>query len=367
MPQGAVPGVPGAPVLPGAMPGVPPGPSSAIPDPESISKQKKNYERSIDAELDQKIKMADQELRQRKEALRAQMEQSLAMYKTQLEQSTKQQELALDQEYAQMRMQMQQTQMQQKALLEQQASSLAMEYQQRKIAEEWQMQQDSMHKEMYTLQQRMQQEMEEHQRQAAELQQQHQQHMQAQYAAAGGAPPQAQYGAPGAPPVVYAAAPGAPPAVYAAPPAGTVAAPYPAGYAQVGPTTARQVITAAAAPQTVAGAPQTVVQYAGNARPSEASFSGPTAAAAPQEPTAVPGGWATTTAYTLAAPGANGNVPPSAMAYGGAPRATYGPPPITAMPPTAQGGNPAHTVFDAIDANHDGYITRQEWQHAVGA
>lgn len=294
-------------------------------------------------------------------------------------------------------MYLQQQLLQQKVALEQQACNLEMEYQQARMRDEWNRQQAEMQKEMQSVQQRMHTELSEHQQQAVALQLQHQQQaqqfqqMQIQHAQAVAAQQvQAPGTAPGVPTMVQCAAP-----VYTAAstaPPGTVTA-LPAQY------TTAQYTAAAQHPGLTAryGTPQVVHSMPCGARPSEGSF---TTAAAVSEPVVQPGGGIAPMTYVLQAPSANGNVPPSAAHYAQTTvQQAYGQPQqVYAAPVTVQGGMAtaaaagtgvsAHSstafsaaappddaarhrqsgqpVFDIIDQNHDGFITRQEWQQAVG-
>jgi len=147
--------------------------TDGIPDPESIEQQKRAYERGLDAELEQTWKLAEEQLKQQKAAIKAAAEQQLAMYKAQVDQSIRQQELSLDHQWQQQQMELQQAFLKQKAALEQQASSLAMEYQQRKMHEELLKKQAEMQREMQEMQRRMHMELQDHHQQQASLQQQH--------------------------------------------------------------------------------------------------------------------------------------------------------------------------------------------------
>lgn len=154
--------------------------TEGIPDPASIESQKKNYEKTLDASLEQSQKMAAEQIKQQKEALKVAAQQQLEMYKAQMDQTVKQHELGLDQQLQHQQMEMQQALLQQKTILEQQASALSMEYKQRKMQEEMMLKQAEMHAEMQTLHGRMQEEMAQHQQQHMKMQQQHVMQQQAQ-------------------------------------------------------------------------------------------------------------------------------------------------------------------------------------------
>lgn len=154
-------------------PPAPPRLTEGIPDPESISLQKKEHERALLERTELETKRTEEQIKQRKAVLKAQAEQQLQMYRAQVEQSLRQQEMSLDQELQHRQMELQQALMQQRAALEQQATALAMEYQQRKMHEEIYSKQADMHREMYELQRKMQEEMNAHAEQQRRLEQEH--------------------------------------------------------------------------------------------------------------------------------------------------------------------------------------------------
>jgi len=368
-------GVPMMPMQPGMQPGmhgVPADvrPSREIPDPASIEKQKADYERQIEVSFEQAKQQADIGAKQAREAMQKQAELDIATYTAQVQQRLKQQELQLEQKLQQENLARQQMMMQQRAVLEQQASSLAMEYQQSKMREEWQKQQDTMHMEMIGLQQRMEQEMQEHHQQAAALTAQHAQQaqqLQMQHVRVGTHPGQVPHQQPGVP-TATAVVPGHPQqtAIVHAPPTTALQPVYTA-------TTGGQPIQATygayGAPPTIYASPYavpTMVQPGTSPGRHEAHVQHQYETAGMVMEPQTAGG----TTYVLAAPNANGNMPPSAVSavYGQAAQ-VYGQvgPSGSAqtMHPAGQEVDVRNAMFDVMDQNQDGVISRAEFTQAM--
>lgn len=373
--HGVLTAVAGAPLAAPGTPGMlgnPMRPSSEIADPESIEKQKKGHEQRIEAEVEQHRRVLEAHVKQRKEQLKLEAEHQMALYKAQIEQRVKQEEMTLEQDQQQQNMQLQQWLLQQKSLLEQTAAHWAMEYQQRKMREDIAKHQQEMQQEMLGIQQKMEKEMAAQQAQAAQLQAQHMmqaqqfQQLQMQAAAAQGQVPHSMQCAM---PVYTAAVPLAGPAPgqpmvavqQGSPsgrPAGVVAA---QSYAAYPATTARFAPAVVQRPPDGAYELQRQVQLPMAVR---AAVPGGYAAAG----AAAGGGCApvTTTTYLLAAPNANGNVPPSAasMVYG---QHGVGPAGQALLPGCAREplDDPRRVaMFDMSEANHDPYLTRDDWHQA---
>lgn len=129
--------------------GPPPKLTEGIPDPASVEAQKRQYEKSIEAQLKQEQSHLSQRNQAQKQMLQQQVEAQKAQYNLQMDQYLRQQAMAIDQQGNAEMIQLQEAAMNQKMTLESQASALCLEYQQRKVQEEMMMREYKIQKEYY--------------------------------------------------------------------------------------------------------------------------------------------------------------------------------------------------------------------------
>jgi hypothetical protein len=129
--------------------GPPPKLTEGIPDPASVEAQKRQYEKSIEAQLKQEQTHLNQRNQAQKQLLQQHVEAQKAQYNLQMDQYLRQQAMEIDQQGNVELIQLQQAAMNQKKTLEQQASALCLEFQQRKVQEEMMMREYLIHKEYY--------------------------------------------------------------------------------------------------------------------------------------------------------------------------------------------------------------------------
>eukprot|EP00930_Biecheleria_cincta_P097825 TRINITY_DN89513_c0_g1_i1.p1 TRINITY_DN89513_c0_g1~~TRINITY_DN89513_c0_g1_i1.p1 ORF type:complete len:336 (-),score=76.62 TRINITY_DN89513_c0_g1_i1:165-1172(-) len=115
---------------------MPPSLTSDMPDPTAISRQKDNYMKMLEQQLQQSISVLDQRVKYQRDALQIQHEQQKKQLLMQLDQNIKAQDMALTQQYSEQLMSLQLQNTSHKAALEQQAMQLSMDYEQRKAEED---------------------------------------------------------------------------------------------------------------------------------------------------------------------------------------------------------------------------------------
>lgn len=129
--------------------------TAAIPDPETIRKQKEVYAADLEQQLKKGVELLGQAHKEQADLLRAAANQEKHRYNLAMDQQVKQQELILSQQYNEQLMNLQQAAQQQRAELEQQACALTLEYQQRKVREEFMVQQAEIAKQHQDAQSRL--------------------------------------------------------------------------------------------------------------------------------------------------------------------------------------------------------------------
>ncbi|CAJ1358554.1 unnamed protein product [Effrenium voratum] len=147
VPQGTTGAVPYAAAPPSPGPGPAPAPSGppvqpqrlteGIPDPQAIEQQKSAYARSLDAQLEQGIKMIEQQNDVKKQALRQEAEMKKEQYFLQVEQQLRAQEMSVDQQANYQLMGLQQAAFERRAILDQQAASATLEYEQKRVQDDF--------------------------------------------------------------------------------------------------------------------------------------------------------------------------------------------------------------------------------------
>ncbi|CAE7727349.1 unnamed protein product [Symbiodinium sp. CCMP2456] len=115
----------------------PPRLTEGIPDPQAVEQQKHAYEKSLDAQLDQGIKMIEQQNEVKKQALRQEAEMKKEQYFLQVDQQLKAQEMSVDQQANYQLMGLQQAAFERKAVLDQQAAQATLEYEQKRVADDF--------------------------------------------------------------------------------------------------------------------------------------------------------------------------------------------------------------------------------------
>lgn len=154
---------------PGALPtGVPARPqppqrlTEGIPDPNAIEQQKTAYSGSLDIQLDQGMKMLEQQNELQKQALRQHAEQQINQFNIQVDQELRAQEMNVDQQANYQLMSLQQAAHEQRALLEQQANTAILDFEKKKVQDEFARQQYEYQKKAYDKQLEIETEMSKH-------------------------------------------------------------------------------------------------------------------------------------------------------------------------------------------------------------
>jgi len=160
----------------------------ALPDPQTIARQKDDYLKALDDEFNHGTQELGAQIQARKQLLMDMAAQKKAEYSAQVEGQVQAQHLALDQQYQQQLSLLQQKASAQKSSLEQQALKLTMEYQQRANFEQMRQQQADMQAQQAELVRKQQEEMSKLQVQQMELAN--------EYATITGARPTTQYAPP---------------------------------------------------------------------------------------------------------------------------------------------------------------------------
>eukprot|EP00927_Polykrikos_kofoidii_P086180 TRINITY_DN9581_c0_g1_i1.p1 TRINITY_DN9581_c0_g1~~TRINITY_DN9581_c0_g1_i1.p1 ORF type:complete len:631 (+),score=114.69 TRINITY_DN9581_c0_g1_i1:263-1894(+) len=154
---------------PGNPPQMPPKLTEGMSDPASIEHVKGLYSKGLDEQLEQGIKIVEQQNAAQKQALREQMQQQKQRYDVQVDAQLKQQELTAEQETNYKLMNLQAAAHEHKAMLEQQANQAVLEYHQRKVQDDFASQQYEYQRKAYEkqieLQRDLQAEMMRHQQQ----------------------------------------------------------------------------------------------------------------------------------------------------------------------------------------------------------
>lgn len=297
-----------------------------LPDLESIKKQTEAHQKNLDEKFELEKQFAEQNTKQRKEQLRYQAEKELAIFKAQQDQHTKQQELIYDQELARQIMELQQDAFNKKAMLEDQAARLTMEFHQAKIGDELKKKEQDIANELVKKNTELQKE-------RGDLQKQMQQ----------------AFG-----PLPFANA--LPMDAQQQMDRGLVPPPQvtPTGSYVIGPCqTVSYVLPSPSTPRTIGvGTPRSSSFMAGAPSSNGVSYMGP-----PQ--TAQSASLLNPKPLTPSSSGAV--LPPTVYA---APLATYATT-VAGSPASAFGASPIDSVFNAIDRNQDGVISRTEWNRAM--
>jgi len=146
--------------------------TKGIPDPSSIDRQKANYARGLEEQLQAGTSVLNQQLKQQTDYLYAVGDQEKRQYALQVDQRIKQQEMDLAKQHNEQVMMLQQAAQQQKSALEHQANALLLEYNQKKAQEDLLVQQYQFQKQNYEIQLKYNDEMRNLQSQQAIAQQQ---------------------------------------------------------------------------------------------------------------------------------------------------------------------------------------------------
>eukprot|EP00928_Gymnodinium_smaydae_P030655 TRINITY_DN22730_c1_g3_i1.p1 TRINITY_DN22730_c1_g3~~TRINITY_DN22730_c1_g3_i1.p1 ORF type:complete len:580 (+),score=141.80 TRINITY_DN22730_c1_g3_i1:51-1742(+) len=317
---------------PGQPPEMPGRLTDGVPDPIAIEQQKAQYARSLDEQLAQAIATLEERNKEQKIANRRAADQQKMQYAQQVDAHLRQQEMNTEQEANYQLMGLQQAAHEQKAMLEQQANHAVLEYQQKKVQDDFAMQQYEYQRKaaekQLEIQRELQMEMERHHNDLVPEQQEQ------RNSVAGGGP--MTYGAPVMP--NGGAAPSANGNSYV-PPAIEPAAAAPTGL--MGPSTSY-----GPAPGGF-GLPGGGSIY----QPVASSYVPPAASYAP----ASPGGYG--------APGTTYAMPNAGSSY------ALPPPPPQQLSSTysayASAVEQANSVFDQLDKNHDGVVSRAEFAQAM--
>jgi hypothetical protein len=136
--------------------------TEGIPDPNAIEQQKTAYSGSLDIQLDQGMKMLEQQNELQKQALRQHAEQQINQFNIQVDQELRAQEMNVDQQANYQLMSLQQAAHEQRALLEQQANTAILDFEKKKVQDEFARQQYEYQRKAYDKQIEIETEMTKH-------------------------------------------------------------------------------------------------------------------------------------------------------------------------------------------------------------